>query len=123
MTAMLTSMMKAKIHNLMVTDKNLHYTGSLGIDSRLLEASGILEFEQIQVVNLMNGERMWTYAIRGEKGSGEAVLNGGMALKGEIGDRLLIITYAWMTSEEASRHRPRVLVVGGDNLHFQVQDA
>ena len=87
----LREMMNAKVHGAVVTDKNLHYTGSLGIDPILLRAANILPHEKIQVINLANGERMWTYAIEGKEGRGEIVLNGGMAHKGEIGDRLLLI--------------------------------
>lgn len=95
----LRTFMRAKIHGPSVTAKNLHYTGSLEIDSRLLEASGIRSNEKIQVVNLANGERMWTYALAAKAGSGAIVLNGGMAHRGEIGDRLLIITYALVTED------------------------
>src|SRR6185369_10773796 len=79
---LLREMMRAKIHGIVVTDKNLHYTGSLGIDGRLLDSAGILHNEKIQVINLANGERMETYALRSEPGSGACVLNGGMAKKG-----------------------------------------
>ena len=120
----LREMMKAKIHGIAVTDKNLHYTGSLGIDANLLESAGILPYEKIQVVNLGNGERMWTYAIRAEPGSGACVLNGGMALKGSKGDRLLVITYVHVDEETARTLRPQVVVIAPDsNVRFELRDA
>jgi len=118
---MLREMMRAKIHGAVVTDKDLHYTGSLGLDGRLMDAIGILENEKIQVINLVNGERMWTYAIRAEAGLGQVALNGGMAHKGEIGDRLLVISYALVDERELATVRPKVLVVGGHNTEFEVR--
>lgn len=121
---MLRQMMRAKIHGLAVTARNLHYTGSLGIDANLLEAAGILRNEQIQVVNLRNGERMWTYAIEAEAGSGACVLNGGMALKGAEGDRLLVITYVMLDDESARALRPQVLVIDPEsNARYSLRDS
>ena len=116
---MLREMMHSKIHGARVTYKNLHYTGSLAIDASLMEEARIVENEKIQVVNLANGERLWTYAIQAEPGSGRIGLNGGMAHKGEIGDALLIITYVQVNESELAGHRPRVLVIGEDNLQFE----
>lgn len=119
----LREMMHAKIHGIVVTDKNLHYTGSLGIDANLLESAGILPNEKIQVVNLANGERMETYALRGEPGSGACVLNGGMAHKGARGDRLLVIAYVQCDEESARRLVPRVVVMtGDDNRRFDLRN-
>ena len=115
MRPMMLEMMNAKIHGMAVTDKDLHYTGSLGVDANILETAGILPFEKVQVINLANGARMWTYAIREEPGSGRLVLNGGMAHRGEVGDLLLIITYAQMTAEAAPAHEPKVLIMNPDN--------
>lgn len=117
---MLREMMLAKIHGAMVTDKSLHYTGSLAIDPILLRAIRILPHEKIQVINLANGERMWTYAIEGVEGTGQVVLNGGMAHKGEIGDRVLIISYGHVEAHEAESLRPKVLVCGETNLDFEI---
>ena len=116
----LREMMRAKIHGAVVTAKNLHYTGSLGIDQELLELAGILPNEKIQVINLANGERMWTYAIRSEPGSGHIVLNGGMAHKGEIGDRLLLITYAQYDEESLAQLRSQTVLIGEDNHQREV---
>ena len=120
---LLREMMKAKIHGIVVTDKNLHYTGSLGIDASLLESAGILPFEKIQVVNLTNGERMETYALRDPPGTGACVLNGGMALKGNVGDKLLVITYVHVDEEAARALQPQVLVMTGtDNRRFELRN-
>jgi len=119
---LLREMFQAKIHGIVVTGKNLHYTGSLGIDANLLEASGILPFEKIQVINLANGERMETYALRDPPGSGACVLNGGMAHKGEVGDKLLIITYVHVDEETARAMKPRVAVmIGADNQRWEMR--
>ena len=119
----LLEMMKAKIHGIAVTDKNLHYTGSLGIDANLLDSAGILHNEKIQVVNLANGERMETYAIRAERGSGQCVLNGGMAKKGDPGDRLLVITYVQCDEAAARTLQSKVVVVdASSNLKFELRD-
>jgi len=119
---LLREMFKAKIHGITVTGKNLHYTGSLGIDARLLEAAGILPYEKIQVINLANGERMETYALRDPPGSGACVLNGGMAHKGEVGDKLLIITYVHVDEETARAMKPQVAVmIGADNLRWELR--
>ena len=120
---LLREMMRAKIHGIAVTGKNLHYTGSLGIDANLLESSGILHNEKIQVVNLDNGERMETYAIRAEPGSGACVLNGGMAKRGDRGDRLLVITYVHCDEETARALKPKVLVVDpSSNRKFELRE-
>ena len=121
---MLREMMKGKIHGIAVTDRNAHYTGSLGVDLALLEAAGILPNEKIQVVNLTNGQRMWTYALRGGTGTGECVLNGGMALKGEVGDRLLIIAYVQVDDETARTMKsPVVVMTAADNRQFELRES
>jgi aspartate 1-decarboxylase len=121
---MLREMMKGKIHGITVTDRNVHYTGSLGVDLTLLEAAGILPNEKIQVVNLDNGERMWTYALKGREGSGECVLNGGMAHKGKAGDRLLIITYVQVDDDTARAMKsPVVVVTSADNRAFEIRES
>jgi aspartate 1-decarboxylase len=119
---LLREMMSGKIHGIIVTDKNVHYTGSLGVDVTLLEGAGILPNEKIQVVNLTNGHRMWTYALRG--GTGECVLNGGMALKGDVGDRLLIISYVQVDDETARALRPKVVVMtSNDNRKHEIRES
>ena len=110
---MLLTMLASKIHRATVTDANLNYTGSITIDSRLLEAAAIREFQQVEVVNINNGARVATYAISG--GEGEICLNGAAARLAQPGDLLIIMCYAQMTEEEAARHTPRIVHVDQHN--------
>lgn len=109
------TMFKSKIHRATVTQAELHYEGSLTVDEELLEAAGMLEYEKVAVVNITNGERLETYLIRGERGSKEICLNGAAARKGAPGDRIIIITYASMTPEEAKNHKPTIVLVNEHN--------
>ncbi|MFO0985318.1 MAG: aspartate 1-decarboxylase [Planctomycetota bacterium] len=108
---MLREMMKSKIHGAVVTQCDVAYLGSLSIDRNLMDEADILPNEKVQVVNLNNGERFETYAIVAPRGSKVIGLNGGAALKGKIGDRLLVITYAHMTEEEARTLNPRLVLI------------
>ncbi len=103
---MFLSIFKSKIHRATVTDANLNYIGSITVDELLLEASNILEGERVQVVNNNNGERIETYVIKGERGSGTVCLNGAAARRFQPGDIIIIISYAWMTPEEARTFVP-----------------
>lgn len=105
--------MNAKIHRATVTDANLNYAGSLGIDTALLEAAGIAEHEQVHVVNVTNGERLVTYAIAA--GPGEIVLNGAAARRGAAGDIVIIMTFAELEPYEVAAHRPTVVQVDARN--------
>ncbi len=107
--------LKAKIHNVRVTAKNLEYEGSLTLDERLMIAAGIKPFESIWVYNVSNGERFETYVIKGEWGSREVCLNGAAARKGEVGDRLILVTYAWYTPEEVPQAEVTVVYVDHEN--------
>lgn len=102
-------MVKSKIHKVTVTEANLQYVGSITIDQDLMEASNILENEKVQVVNINNGERLETYVIKGEKGSGEICLNGPAARKVAVGDVVIIISYASLDFEEAKNFSPVLL--------------
>ncbi len=97
---------KSKLHNVTVTEANLNYVGSITIDEELMDAANIIENEKVQVVNNNNGERLETYVIKGEPGSGVICLNGAAARKVAVGDIVIIITYASMPLEEAKKHRP-----------------
>lgn len=108
-------MLKCKIHNATVTEANLNYVGSITIDSDLLEAAGMLEYEKIQVVNNNNGARIETYTFRGEPGSGIICLNGSAARHFEVGDTVILMCYAQMSPEEAKEHRPTVVMVDREN--------
>ena len=100
---------KSKIHKVTVTEANLQYVGSITIDEDLLEASNIIENEKVQVVNINNGERLETYVIKGERGSGEICLNCPAARKATVGDVIIIISYASMDFEEAKSFKPTLL--------------
>ncbi len=97
---MYRSMLKSKIHRATITDANLHYEGSLGLDEELIEQAGLLPFEQVMIYNISNGERFETYVIKGKKGSGEVCLNGAAARKGLPGDLIIIAAYAWVREDE-----------------------
>ena len=103
------NMLKAKIHRATVTHAELDYEGSCAIDENLLEASGSLEYEQIHIYNIANGERFVTYAIRGEAGSGMISVNGAAAHKASPGDLLIICAYGALDESEAAKHRPRLV--------------
>jgi len=109
------SAFKSKIHRATVTEADLHYEGSITIDANLMDAADILPNEQVQVLNVNNGERFDTYAIRGPRGSGVICLNGPAARLAHVGDRVIIITYAVMDREELLQHVPRVVVVDDRN--------
>lgn len=106
---MYIEMMKSKIHRVKVTEANLNYIGSVTIDSLLLDAAGILPGERVYIVNNNNGERIDTYTIAGEPGSGVVCLNGAAARKAQPGDVVIIMAYAMMTPEEAKTHKPKVV--------------
>ncbi len=106
---MLYHIHKSKIHRATVTQADLHYVGSITIDSKLMDAANLLENERVQIVNVNNGERFETYTIKGEAGSGMICLNGAAARKVAVGDTVIIISYSWMTKEEALQHKPVVI--------------
>ncbi len=106
---MLIEMMKSKIHRVTVTEANLNYIGSITIDKDLLDAAGIIPGQRVFIVNNNNGERLDTYVIAGEPGSGVICLNGAAARKAQPGDIIIIITYAQMTPEEALNIKPTVI--------------
>ncbi len=104
---MFLQIFKSKIHRAVITEANLNYVGSITIDEALLEASGIIEGERVQIVNNNNGERIETYVIKGERNSGQICLNGAAARTAQIGDIVIIIAYAWVTPEEAKEFKPK----------------
>jgi aspartate 1-decarboxylase len=107
--------MKSKIHRATVTQRNLAYNGSLTIDVNLMKQADIIPNEKVQVVNVNNGVRFETYAIEGEPGSGIIGVNGGAARLAEVGDSILIISYAMVDEKEAVAHEPKVIILGDDN--------
>ena len=112
---MFITSLKSKIHCATVTEANLNYMGSITIDEDLLDAANILPNEKVQVVNNNNGNRLETYIIKGERGSGVICLNGAAARLVQPGDIVIIITYAMMTIEEAKIFSPTVVMVDKDN--------
>lgn len=112
---MTIKMLKAKIHRATVTQAELDYVGSITVDMDLLEQAGILEYEKVQIVDVNNGSRFETYTIAGERGSGVMCLNGAAARMVQTGDKIILMTYAQVTPEEASELRPTVLFVNEKN--------
>jgi len=110
------TMLKAKLHQARVTHAELEYEGSCAIDSNLLDMAGILEYEQIQIYNIENGERFTTYAIRAEEGTGIISVNGAAAHKASPGHRIIICAYANYSSAELINFKPRLVYLGENNL-------
>lgn len=106
---------KSKIHRATVTEANLNYVGSITIDEDLMTAANIYEGEKVQIVNNNNGERFETYVIKGEAGSGMICLNGAAARKAEVGDIIIIISYAFLSPEEAKQYHPVSVLVDEKN--------
>lgn len=107
--------LKSKIHRIKVTQAELHYVGSITIDADLIEAANIIENEKVQIVNINNGERLETYVIKGERGSGMVCLNGPAARKVQVGDVVIVISYCNMPVEDAKNHVPTLIFPNADN--------
>ena len=112
---MLLNMLKGKIHRATVVQAELDYVGSITVDSDLLDAAGILEYEQVQVVDINNGNRFETYTIAGERGSGLICLNGAAARCVSVGDKIIIMSYCQLKAQEAAAHKPNVVFVDDQN--------
>ncbi|HKI59583.1 MAG TPA: aspartate 1-decarboxylase [Mariprofundaceae bacterium] len=110
------TMLKSKLHRATVTHAELDYEGSCAIDQNLLDAAGILPFEQLHIYNVANGERFTTYAITAPRGSGTIGVNGAAAHKASPGDLLIICTYAELEAKEAEHFNPMLVYVDGDNV-------
>ncbi len=106
---MYIEVVKSKLHRVTVTEANLNYIGSITIDEDLMNAANLIEGEKVQIVNNNNGERLETYVIKGGKGSGMICLNGAAARKVQPGDIIIIMAYAWMTTEEAKTFKPAIV--------------
>ena len=106
---MLIQTLKSKLHNVTVTDANLNYIGSITIDEDLMDAAKLIEGEKVHVVNNNNGERIETYVIKGERGSGMICLNGAAARKFLPGDVAIIMAFAWLDLEEAKKFQPAIV--------------
>lgn len=112
---MLTQMLKCKIHRANVTHAELHYEGSCAIDGILLDLAGMLEYEQIQIYNVTNGQRFTTYAIRAEEGSGIISVNGAAAHRASVGDIVIIAAYGLYEKAELSNFKPNLVYCNTDN--------
>jgi aspartate 1-decarboxylase len=112
---MFCTMLKAKLHRARVTHSELEYEGSCAIDGKLLELSGIREYEQIEIYNVTNGERFTTYAIRAEDGSGVISVNGAAAHKANPGDVIIICAYVSLDQQELARFKPTLVYLGEHN--------
>jgi aspartate 1-decarboxylase len=112
---MFVEVCKSKIHRARITQAELHYVGSITIDEDLMEGANLIENEKVQIVNVNNGERLETYVIKGERGSGKVCLNGAAARLAQVGDIVIIISYAMMEWEKAKSHKPTLLFPDKDN--------
>ncbi len=100
---------KSKIHRVQVTDANLNYIGSITIDEDLMEAANLIENEKVQVLNINNGERLDTYIIKGQRGTGTIALNGPASRKAQLDDIIIVVSYAAMDFEEAKTFQPTII--------------
>lgn len=112
---MFVEVCKSKIHRAKITQAELHYVGSITIDEDLMDGANLIENEKVQIVNVNNGERLETYVIKGERGSGMVCLNGAAARLAQVGDIVIIISYAMMEWEKAKAHKPTLLFPDKDN--------
>lgn len=112
---MLVNMLKGKIHRARVVQAELDYVGSITVDEDLLEASGIYEYEKVQIVDISNGNRFETYTIAGERGSGLICLNGAAARQVQVNDKIIIMAYAVMDENEIKSNPPKVVFVDDNN--------
>ncbi len=107
--------LKSKIHRATITQANLDYIGSIEIDENLMDAANLIENEKVHIYNISNGERLATYVIKGQRGSGTISLNGAAARKAQTGDLVIIISYASMEFEEAKKYKPSIIFPDNNN--------
>ena len=112
---MFIEVLKSKIHRCTITEADLHYVGSIAIDEDLMDASNLIENEKVHIYNITNGERLETYVIKGERGSGIISINGAAARKAAVGDLIIIASYASMDAEEAATHKPLIIFPNANN--------
>jgi len=106
---------KAKIHTVKVTEANVSYNGSITIDADLLDAAGIVKYEQVYINNAVNGSRIMTYVLPGKRGLGEVCMNGGAALHAKVGDTVHILSFVNLSPEEAETYQPTLVFTEGNN--------
>ncbi|AVL70352.1 MULTISPECIES: aspartate 1-decarboxylase [Oligella] len=119
---MMRIMMNSKIHRAVVTEADLNYIGSVTIDRDIMDAVGLLANEKVAIVNNNNGARLETYVIEGERGSRVICLNGAAARLVQKGDVVIIMSYVYVTDEEAKNHRPKVAIMNPDNTIQEILD-
>ena len=107
--------LKSKIHRGTITEADLHYVGSIAIDEDLMDAANLIENEKVHIYNITNGERLETYVIKGERGSGIISLNGAAARKAAVGDLIIIVSYASMEADEAANYKPAIIFPDANN--------
>jgi aspartate 1-decarboxylase len=112
---MIIEVLKSKLHRVRVTQAELNYVGSITIDEELIEAANIIPNEKVQIVNNNNGARFETYVIKGERGSGTVCLNGATARLAQVGDIIIIMSYAYMEMDEARAYQPILIFPDNDN--------
>ncbi len=112
---MIVEVLKSKIHRARITEAELHYVGSITLDEDLMDAAGIIENEKVQIVNINNGERLDTYVIRGERGSGQVCVNGPAARKAYVGDIIIIMSFASLELETAKKFKPQIIFPDDNN--------
>lgn len=119
---MFRTLLKSKIHRVKTTHAELHYEGSCAIDEDLLDASGIVENEQIHIWNVDNGERFVTYAIKGQRGTGMISVNGSAARRAAVGDLLIIAAFAQVHEDQIAQHKPKLVFVNDQNQQVELRD-
>ena len=119
---MFRTLLKSKIHRVKTTHAELHYEGSCAIDEDLLDASGIVENEQIHIWNIDNGERFVTYAIKGQRGTGMISVNGSAARRVAVGDLLIIAAFAQVHEDQIAAHKPKLVFVNEQNQQVELRD-
>lgn len=112
---MFLRLLKSKLHMAAVTQTELHYHGSVTVDRDLMDAVGLLPYEQVLIANCESGHRGETYVIEGERGSGVVQMNGALARTAQVGDRIIILSFAYATPDELPRHRPKVAILNENN--------
>ena len=119
---MFRTLLKSRIHRVVVTQCELHYEGSCAIDEDLLEAANMVENEQVHIWNINNGERFIPYAIKGERGSGMISVNGSAARRASVGDLLIIAAFAQIPEDKVAMHRPQLVFVDANNRQTELRD-
>ena len=118
---MLRSMLKSKIHRAVITETDLYYVGSITIDRELMDASGLVEFEEVSVFDINNGNRFETYVIEGERGSGIIGINGAAARLVHKNDEIIIVSYALLDNDELKTHKPDIIIVENNNKSYKIE--